>query len=155
MSSDHSPPPLKPQQLRSLAFALLGRREYSAEQLKQKLLASGGSVDDIAELIKELSAQNYQSDERMAGMLVRSQLSKGRGPARIQQELKKHHIDAQLASEDLQQINWLQQAVELRKRRFGEQLPTDQKEKARQLRFLQYRGFDLDTCFKALNYSEE
>lgn len=147
--------PLASQALRSLAFALLSRREYSAEELKQKLLSAGGIAEHVDTLIKELAMQSYQSDERMAGMVVRSNINKGRGPARIQQELKKHRINEHLAQEDMQQIDWLQQAVALRIKKFGETLPTDQKEKARQLRFLQYRGFDLDTCFKALVYTEE
>ena len=101
-------------------------------------------------MLAELTGNDYQSDERMAGMLVRANMRKGRGPARIQQELKKHHIEAELAEEDIEQVNWLQQAMELRMRKFGEELPTEQKEKARQVRFLQYRGFNLDICFKAI-----
>lgn len=138
--------------LRSIAFALLAKREYSAQELKSKLLSFGGNATDIEPLVKELIASNYQSDERMAGMVVRSNLRKGRGPARIQQDLKKHHINQELAQENIQEVDWLQQAIELRMRKFGAEIPQEQKEKARQLRFLQYRGFDLDICFKAIAY---
>ncbi|RYD72411.1 MAG: regulatory protein RecX, partial [Sphingobacteriales bacterium] len=48
-------------------------------------------------------------------------------------------------------VNWLQQAIDLRMTKFGEQLPSEQKEKARQIRFLQYRGFALDICLKAIH----
>ncbi|XID74240.1 regulatory protein RecX [Alkanindiges sp. WGS2144] len=139
------------QRLRSTAFALLAKREHSRQELKSKLTLYGASADELEPLLAELTGNNYQSDERMAGMLVRANMRKGRGPARIQQELKKHHIEAELAEDDLEEVNWLEQAIELRMRKFGEELPTEQKEKARQVRFLQYRGFDLDTCFKAIS----
>ncbi len=141
---------LKGQRLRSTAFALLAKREHSRQELKSKLLLYGASPEELEPLLAELTSNDYQSDERMAGMLVRANMRKGRGPARIQQELKKHHIEAELAEEDIEQVNWLQQAMELRMRKFGEELPTEQKEKARQVRFLQYRGFNLDICFKAI-----
>lgn len=141
--------------LRSLAFALLARREYSAADLKSKLLEAGADGTELEVLMTELSHSHYQSDERMAGMLVRQNIRKGRGMARIQQDLKKHHLDPALAQEELREVNWLQQAIELRVKKFGQQLPADQKEKNRQVRFLQYRGFDLDVCFKAISTHAE
>lgn len=141
---------LKGQRLRSTAFALLAKREHSQQELKDKLLQYGAAEEELEPLLIELTEGSYQSNERMAGMLVRSNLRKGRGPARIQQDLKKHHIDKELAEADLDDVNWLQQAIDLRTRKFGEELPIEQKEKARQIRFLQYRGFDLDVCLKAV-----
>lgn len=145
---------LKGQRLRGTAFALLAKREYSRQELKSKLLLYGACPIELEPLLAELTGNNYQSDERMAGMLVRANIRKGRGPARIQQDLKKHHIDAELAEDDLEEVNWLQQAIVLRMGKFGETLPTDQKEKARQVRFLQYRGFDLSICLKAIHQNE-
>ena len=142
---------LSPAKLRSLAFALLAKREYSALNLKSKLLAAGADAEALELLMDELQHSHYQSDERMAGQLVRQNVRKGRGLARIQQDLKKHQIDPELAQQELQDIDWLQQAVELRIKKFGADLPQDSKDKNRQLRFLQYRGFALDVCFKALS----
>ncbi|MFW2176710.1 MULTISPECIES: regulatory protein RecX [unclassified Moraxella] len=50
------------------------------------------------------------------------------------------------------EVDWLAQAVEARCRKYGDNIPTDPKEKAHQLRFLQYRGFGMDVCFDALKY---
>ncbi|WP_410473200.1 regulatory protein RecX [Faucicola mancuniensis] len=50
------------------------------------------------------------------------------------------------------EVDWLAQAVEARVRKYGDSIPTDPKEKARQLRFLQYRGFAMNICFDALKY---
>ena len=50
------------------------------------------------------------------------------------------------------EADWLLQAVQARVKKYGNDRPIDQKEKARQLRFLQYRGFALDVCFQALQH---
>lgn len=55
-------------------------------------------------------------------------------------------------TEENYEVDWLAQAVEARVRKYGDSIPTDPKEKARQLRFLQYRGFGADVCFDALKY---
>jgi len=141
--------------LRSRAFALLAQREWSAGSLQARLIALGGNAAEVAALVQEFQDNHYQSDERMAGMLLRSQLQKGRGPRRIRQTLQEHRVDAGLIHEELQDTDWLAQARQLRMRKFGSALPTDAKEKARQLRFLQYRGFDLSTCLAALSQIED
>lgn len=53
---------------------------------------------------------------------------------------------------DAYEVDWLTQAVAARVRKYGNAIPTEPKEKARQLRFLQYRGFRSDVCFEALKY---
>ena len=50
-------------------------------------------------------------------------------------------------------VDWLKLAVTARTKKYGDNIPTEQKDKARQLRFLQYRGFNTDICFEALNYT--
>ncbi len=52
-------------------------------------------------------------------------------------------------------VDWLKLAVEARTKKYGDTIPVEQKEKAKQLRFLQYRGFKTDICFQALNYTLE
>ena len=50
-------------------------------------------------------------------------------------------------------VDWLKMAVTARTKKYGDNIPVEQKEKAKQLRFLQYRGFKSDICFEALNYT--
>ncbi|MEY2863711.1 MAG: hypothetical protein RLY58_1418 [Pseudomonadota bacterium] len=135
--------------LRGLAFALLGRREWSRQALHTHLVSTGAAIDEINILMDELVASDYQSDARTASMAVRSQVRKGRGPARIRQDLKTRALDPALAAEDLADTDWVTLARQLRERKFGSAWPSDRKEQARQLRFLQYRGFDSETCRKA------
>lgn len=156
-TSPSNPPaaPPSPARLRSLAFALLARREWSRQALSEKLLESGAAADQVEALVAELVDSQYQSDERMAHMLVRANIRKGRGPARLQQDLKQHAVASELAEPDIKQTDWLALAIELRQKKFGTALPTDRKEQARQVRFLQYRGFDISTCQRAIRYNED
>lgn len=153
--SGSAPAALTGQALRSLAFTLLARREYSRHELRQRLLERALNADEVDHLVDELVASDYQNDERMAGMVLRSQLRQGRGPARVQQALKKHHIDAELVSDEMQQMDWLQQALALKVRKFGPEVARDPKLRARQVRFLQYRGFALDVIMKVTSRSAD
>ncbi len=136
--------------LRGLAFAMLGRREHSGQELAQKLHELDADPVEVAALLQEFQSQNYQSDQRMAEMIVRANVRKGRGPARVKQTLRERHVDLELASEQIIDTDWLALARALRIKKFGLDLPADPKEKARQMRFLQYRGFDGHVCGKAI-----
>lgn len=143
------------QKLRATAFALLAKREYSKRDLQQKLVELGANTDDAEVLVDELAEQNYQSDERMAGIVVRSQIKQGRGLVRVKQALKKYHLDESLAEDSLQEVDWLQQAYQLKVRKFGTDISKDPKIKAKQIRFLQYRGFSFDIIMQAIQMSED
>lgn len=153
--TDKVRPPLTGQTLRATAFALLAKREYSKQNLQQKLIELGASAEDAEVLVEELAENQYQSDERMVGMVVRSQIKQGRGLARVKQALKKHHLDESLAEESLQEVDWLQQAYQLKVRKFGTDISKDPKIKAKQIRFLQYRGFSFDIIMQAIQMSED
>lgn len=152
-SSTPKPPPTGAR-LRGLAFAMLGRREHSEQEFKQKLLDLEADPTEVDELIKEFKISQYQSDQRMADMIVRANVRKGRGPIRVKQTLRERQVSPELAQENLEDTNWLAMAIALRVKKFGAELPIEPKEKARQLRFLQYRGFDMQTCSKAIGSNE-
>lgn len=141
--------------LRGIAFAMLGRREHSEQEFKQKLLELDADPNEVDELIKEFQTSQYQSDQRMAEMIVRANIRKGRGPVRVKQTLRERSVDVELAQENLADTDWLTLARTLRIKKFGTELPVDPKEKARQLRFLQYRGFDMQTCTQAISSHHE
>ena len=91
----------------------------------------------------ELQAQGIQSDERFTEAYVHNRSQKGYGPVRIMQELSDRDIERTLASRYINPRDnyWLDRARQVREKRFGTELPGEYKEKARQSRFLQYRGF--------------
>lgn len=162
--------------LRWLAFYYLSRREYGKAELKQKLIDKEQAPDKIDALLDEFEKKGYQSDYRTTLMLIRENIRKGRGRGRIKQEFYRKKIAmpsnidelidmANAESEEFKEfvddsadnlvdgVDWLKLAVTARTKKYGDDIPTEQKDKAKQLRFLQYRGFQSDICFAALNYT--
>lgn len=72
------PKTLTGQRLRSYAFALLTRRDYSQAELITKLNQYAVHPDEVANLVEELAEQNYQSDQRVAEQTLASQIRKGK-----------------------------------------------------------------------------
>ena len=162
--------------LRWLAFYYLSRREMSQHELQKKLLAKGCESQAVEDLLQEFAHKGYQSDERFAMMLVRESIRKGRGKNHILQALKSAKVTLPenvggidqliqqagansltngtvLACDEKETIDWLKLAVEVRIRKYGDAIPTTPKDKAKQLRFLQYRGFEFSVCLEALKLS--
>jgi len=137
--------------LRSYAFAVLTRREYSKKELIEKLSTYAQSRDEVLALVDEFAAANYQSDERVAEMTLRSQVLRGKGPQRIKQVLKSKALDQAHVKEQLNEIDWFAQAYQLKVRKYGTEVATDPKLKAKQARFLLYRGFQMDVVMKAIS----
>ncbi|MBJ9985143.1 regulatory protein RecX [Acinetobacter sp. S40] len=159
MYSNSNDQPQKPlltgSRLRSYAFALLTRKEYAKAELIEKLSLYAQDKNEVLALVEELSERQYQSDQRVAEMVVSSQIRKGKGPNRIKQTLKHKQVDSNLVLEDIQNIDWLQQAYLLKVKKFGVHVEKDPKQKAKQIRFLQYRGYDMDTILKAISRTTE
>jgi regulatory protein len=136
---------------RSAAVALLARRDFARAELGAKLATRGYQPDVVGAVLEELSAAGYLDDARYASHYVAAHAARGQGPSRIAAELKSLGVQAELidvalaAGED-----WPALARSVRARRFGPQAPVDYAEKARQARFLQYRGFSADHIRSAL-----
>ena len=141
--------------LRSRALAMLTRREHSQFELRQKLAELGGESSIIDTILDEFSTQNWQNDRRFTEIFIRYSARKGQGALNIRQELKQRGItDKEMVEELLAEHDWFDLAQQTRSKKFGEELPTERKEQARQLRFLQYRGFSSEQCWSALKNSD-
>nr|AMK59344.1 alanyl-tRNA synthetase [uncultured bacterium UPO53] len=129
--------------LRGRALALLARREHSRAELHRKLSELGGTGEALGTVLDDLVRERLQSDERFAESFVRSRVVRGQGPQAIATELRARGIDKELLEAALTHgpYDWYAQAAEVRHKRFGPVLPEDARERARQARFLQYRGF--------------
>src|SRR5690606_15781561 len=104
--------------LRSYAFAVLTRKEYSKKDLIDKLALYAQNKEEVLSLVDELARENYQSDARVAEMTVRSQLRKGKGPNRIKLALKSKHVDKALAEPEMEEIDWYEQAYLLKVKKY-------------------------------------
>ena len=142
---------LTKKELRYFALGLLARREYSAYELTNKFVGRAENEQDWTDVLERLQSDKYQSDERCCESFIRSSLYKPHGSIRIKQSLRLKGIDSSVIDIGLENAapDWLSLAIDLRSRRFGELLPDEPKEKARQQRFLQSRGFTLDVVYDA------
>ena len=129
----------------SSALKMLMRREHSKLELSQKLQAKGFDIVEVNSSISKLVQQNYQSDDRFSEGFILMRFNQGKGPVKIASELKMRGVD----TFDLSIFDWFKLAKEIRQRKFGDSSSLDYKEMAKQKRFLQSRGFNLDQINQA------
>ena len=90
--------------------------------------------------------ENLQSDERFTEAYIYNRVQKGYGPVRLKQELHERGIEDNMVEICLDRlgIEWMKILTNVRKKKFGASLPTGLKDRSRESRFLQYRGFTGD-----------
>jgi regulatory protein len=138
------------------AVKLLTRREHSASEIQHKLQQRDFDPREIAEALVALQRDGWQSDERYAEAYTRSRRLRGYGPIRIAMELKERGVDESLAATCIaeQDEHWLETLrAEYRKKYRGAPY-RDYAEKAKRMRYLQYRGFSLDAIHQVVSDSE-
>jgi regulatory protein len=133
------------------AVMLLSRRDFCSGELRQTLVAQGFEPVTAQAVVDEFIERGYVNDERFAQQYVSLHAERGQGPLRIRRELELRGLEAALIAATLEAgEDWAQRAREVRIRRFGLAMPTDWPSKAKQARFLQYRGFSTENIRSAL-----
>ncbi|MBN2689768.1 MAG: regulatory protein RecX [Gammaproteobacteria bacterium] len=127
--------------IKQKAIDLLARREHSRLELERKLLAKDFNLQEVSVVLDDLIAQNLQSDERFAESYIHSRSNKGFGPLKIAEELKQRGVNQTIYQQFLDEQDWHQLACQVRIKKFGKSLPSDFVLRAKQMNFLQYRGF--------------
>ncbi len=148
--------------LRARALQYLARREYSRAELRSKLLPYSREDEYFEQLqpvaldalLDDLTARGWLSDARAATQLLHARRDRF-GTQRITHELRQKGITEELISAALPALkeSELEAARNVWQRKFGTQ-PHDAKEKARQMRFLQSRGFGFDVILLVLRPAE-
>jgi regulatory protein len=130
---------------RAAAVALLARRDFPSGELRERLGRRGFEPEATAAALAALTTEGVLNDERYAHNYVAYHAGRGQGPIRIAAELRAHGLTQALIGAALANgPDWRAQAAAARVRRFGKPPPASWLEKARQARFLQYRGFSAD-----------
>ena len=139
--------------LYDFSIRLLSKRDYSSGELKKKLLQEALPEEEVDTVIQLLMEHRYLNDQRLINSLIKKHLSKLHGLTRIKQELKKKELDPFLIEESIQKldIDWLEICSQSKIIKFGEILPKEQKEKAKIIRYLQYRGHAMSDIFEILS----
>lgn len=141
-----------PAAVRRAAMDLLARREHGRIELRRKLRSRGAPVELIEPALDRLAEEGLLSEARYLESFVRMRANAGYGPLRIREELSQRG----LSREDIEQalrdsgFDWSAQLQDVWRRKFAGELPSDQRERARQGRFLSYRGYPLDLISRLL-----
>jgi regulatory protein len=133
-------------EIRKKAMDLLARRDHGREELAKKLADKGYVRSLVDDELERLAGEGLQSDTRFAESFVQSRINQGKGPARIRADLGQRGIPDHVIEGALEAAgaDWYALAQHERVKKFGGEVPAEYKEKARQMRFLQYRGFESD-----------
>ena len=152
--------------LKARALRLLSLREYSRKTLAAKLAESEArwakldaeQVDqtpqstalNIEAVLDDFEARGWLSNERFAEALVRRR-SERYGTRKIADELERAGVDSEQTAKLLGNLKEteFQRAYDLWLRKYG-QIASDQKERARQYRFLASKGFSSDVVAKII-----
>lgn len=139
--------------IRLAAMDLLTGREYSREELRIKLSKKFDDQSLIAVVIAKLVEDNLQSDKRFAEAFIRSKVNRGQGEIRIRNELSQRGISDELYLEAIEncRVDWFALAQDIALHKFGVDQPIDRSERAKRVRFLQYRGFTYDQISHVLS----
>ena len=135
-----------PKEIRKKAMDFLARREYGQVELIKKLADKGYLRRLVEQQIQTLTDEHLQSDDRFAEAFVQSRINQGKGPVRIRLDLGQRGVSDAVIEMAIEAsaADWHGLALEVRLRKFGDAAPADFKAKAKQMRFLQYRGFEQD-----------
>lgn len=127
--------------LKARALRYLAAREHSRQELARKLARHAEETDDIPAVLDWLEASKFLSESRFAESLVNRRVGRY-GSSRIVSELQSHGVDEATVS-GLKRTLILdedQRAWEVWEKKFGKRAELAA-EAAKQMRFLQRRGF--------------
>lgn len=136
--------------VRVAAMDYLSRREHATQELFQKLLAKEDyEADEISEALARLTGQGLLSDERFTEAFIHQRINRGSGPLKIRSELRQKGISDAMIGAFLNErdAQWQEIALAVRLKKYGSESPLNDKEKMRQIRFLQSRGFTNEQIF--------
>lgn len=138
--------------IRRTAMDLLARREHSYRELEQKLKLRGMDGELIEQQLNQLKEEGLLSDTRFLESFIRSKANSGIGPIRIREELIYKGIDVaeiKIALEEAD-FDWDVILYRVWQKKFTDK-PKCNKEKAKQVRFLTYRGFHMNQIMRLIN----
>jgi regulatory protein len=125
--------------------ALLARRDFAGSELHERLIRQGFEAATVANVVAELAREAVVDDGRYAQNYVAYHAGRGHGPVRIAAELRRRGLAADLIEAALATgPDWGALARKVCRAKFGLQPASSWAQRARQARFLQYRGFSSD-----------
>ena len=133
--------PDKAPSVKARAVSLLAQREYSRQELTDKLTAAQASPEEVEQALAQLEAKGLVDDARVVETLVNRRSGK-LGASRLRQELQAKGVSPELVAETMASLKGseLARAQAVWQKKFG-QLAATSAERNKQARFLASRGF--------------
>ncbi|PCI46211.1 MAG: hypothetical protein COB51_07590 [Moraxellaceae bacterium] len=125
---------------------MLARREFARQELIRKLAPRVEALELMESVVAKLIEEGLLCDDRYTEAYTRSRWRKGFGPVRIALELREKGVSEELI---LKHINnnddrWFALIAHVAKKKYGYAPLDDPADKAKRVRFYQYRGFNFD-----------
>ena len=141
--------------LKSRAMRFLARREHTRVELKRKLAVRAREGEDVDGLLDELMQKGWLSDARFAEQAARAKARRF-GPIKLAHYLKSRGVGEEAIAAGLHRAgsDGLASLQAVWRKRFGAP-PADERDRMRQVRFLQGRGFAVDDIFRYLKTLQE
>jgi regulatory protein len=141
----------EPGELRERAMRLLARREHSRAELVRKLGQAGFDACDIQLLLDEFEEKKWLSDRRFAESYVADHRTRA-GAVKLAFDLRQRGVADNIIEAVLSdnRDSELERAQVVWQKKFGS-APADMTEKARQMRFLQSRGFGAEVIRRVIH----
>jgi regulatory protein len=155
-SPNRQSPKSKPaRSLRARALALLARREHSRSELARKLAPFTEDPAAIPELLDDFERRGWLSEVRVVEQVLATRRRRF-GAQRIAHELREKGVSEAAIGDAREHLKTseVEAARAVWQRKF-KTVPTNARERARQMRFLQGRGFGLDVIRKVVGGSDE
>jgi len=137
------------------ALKLLARREHTRRELHQKLAPYVEDAEELEALLDDFAARGWISEARVVEQVVHAK--RGRlGIARIRHALLERGVPEELIQPALQKLrdSELDTARAIWSGKFGAR-PESRAEQARQVRFLQARGFGMEIAMRVVRGDHE
>jgi regulatory protein len=140
--------------LKARALKYLSAREHSRLELSRKLSRYAQEGDDVEALLDWLEASKFLSESRFSESLVNRRSARF-GNSRILYELQSHGVDPDTVSNIKASLSQdeAERAREVWRKKFNH-APADAGERAKQMRFLQQRGFSQGAIQAAMRTAE-
>ena len=140
--------------LRVRALQCLTRRDHSRAELHAKLAIHAQSEEELAAVLEALQAEHLLSDSRYASQRAAARGTRY-GNGRLRQELRQKGVsDPDIEAALPEAGNEGERCRAIWGKKFGHP-PQSAEERAKQMRFLQYRGFSADAIRQALRGADQ
>jgi regulatory protein len=141
--------------LKGRALRLLARREHTRRELEQKLAAHVEESAELSALLDHFTARGWISDARFVEQLVHAKRARY-GPARIRQLLTARGVADELITPAICALK--ETEVDAARAVWSRKFRTpagNAEDRARQVRFLQSRGFSVGAAMRVVRAAAE